>query len=194
MAELDDRLSLSPISGIQGHTQMKLVKPVTKHFVAFPDDKVLGELNEKLEEALVSIAEQQYLLDFEIFVPTGATRETIGRATKENDAIVRVQVNVYGPRLIAQSVGNELSRRGLYLQRPGYIRDGAAYDNPHFLKLVGGDAALCEEVVHTEEKVLEKGKKEALKKAISDVYSSLTRSQNLKELEDDERLKTPLLQ
>jgi SWI/SNF-related matrix-associated actin-dependent regulator of chromatin subfamily A3 len=154
---------------------------------------VLGEANASLEQALNNISEQQYVLDFEVFAPVRAIRETISRATKEKDAIVRVQITIYGPRKSAQSIGRDLSQLKIYLQRPDYIRNGADYDNPHVLKLVDQHHSLPDVIMHKEDQSSEKATDNTLKKAIADVYSSLTRDKNLQGFEGDERLKTPLL-
>jgi SWI/SNF-related matrix-associated actin-dependent regulator of chromatin subfamily A3 len=47
--------------------------------------------------------------------------------------------------------------------------------------------------MHKEDQSSEKATDNTLKKAIADVYSSLTRDKNLQGFEGDERLKTPLL-
>jgi SWI/SNF-related matrix-associated actin-dependent regulator of chromatin subfamily A3 len=101
MAELDKRLSTTVASPIHGHALMQLTKPDNQYLITFDDGAVLGEANASLEQALNNISEQQYVLDFEVFAPVRAIRETISRATKEKDAIVRVQITIYGPRKIS---------------------------------------------------------------------------------------------
>jgi SWI/SNF-related matrix-associated actin-dependent regulator of chromatin subfamily A3 len=193
MAVLDKKLSFVPSSPINGHALMQVTKPDTQFLITFSDGVVLGEVNASLEQALHNIAEQQYSLDFEVFAPVRAIREVILRATKEKDAIVRVQISVYGPRRIAQDIGRELSQMKIYLQRPDYVREGADYDNPHVLKLLQHDSSIPDVLTHAEETSSEKVADETLKKTIADVYSSLTRDKNLRGIEGDERLKTPLL-
>ena len=193
MAELDKKLGLSPTSPIQGHTLMQITKPETQYLITFGDGTFLGEVNASLEQALCNIAEQQYTLDFEVFAPVRAIRETISRATKEKDAIVRVQVSIYGPRSIAHIIGRELSQHKIYLQRPDHVREGADYDNPHVLKLVQHQASLPDAVTMIEDKIAEKTADETLKETIAGLYSSLTRDKNLQGLEGDQRLKTRLL-
>jgi SWI/SNF-related matrix-associated actin-dependent regulator of chromatin subfamily A3 len=193
MAELDKRLSTTAASPIHGHALMQLTKPDNQYLITFDDGAVLGEANASLEQALNNISEQQYVLDFEVFAPVRAIRETISRATKEKDAIVRVQITIYGPRKSAQSIGRELSQLKIYLQRPDYIRNGADYDNPHVLKLVDQQNSVPDVIMHKEDQMSEKATDNTLKKAIADVYSSLTRDKNLQGFEGDERLKTPLL-
>jgi hypothetical protein len=172
---------------------MKIVRPEAQFLVAFPDDTVIGEINAQLEKALTSIAEQGYQLDFEVFAPIRAIQETLGRATKEKEAIVRVQINVYGPQAIAHDIGKELSQHKIYLQRPVHVRNGAMYQNPHVLTLTGFQCSSAEVSVPLQETMSEKTTTKDLKSVINDVYSSLTRGQNLSGLEGDDRLNTSLL-
>jgi hypothetical protein len=194
MLELANKLQSSVVGPVQGHVQMKLIHSETQFLVVFSDNTVLGEVNAQLEQALLGIVEQQYQLDFEVFAPIKSIQEIIGRAVKEKDAIVRVQINLYGPHSIADNIGKELSQHKIYLQRPGYMRGGATYENPHVLSLPGFESWTSGVVVpQTEEHVSEKATTETLKNTIADVYSYLTRDQNLRGLEGDERLTTSLL-
>jgi SWI/SNF-related matrix-associated actin-dependent regulator of chromatin subfamily A3 len=194
MAELDKRLSMSTPSPIQGHTLMQITRPEAQFLITFDDGLLLGEVNASLEQALSKIVEQQYLLDFEVFAPVRAIRETISRATKEKDAVVRVQISLYGPRSVSQVIGRELSQLKIYLQRPDYVREGADYDNPHMLKLADHQDPMPVAMIDIEEKNTKKNAEETLKETIADVYSLLTRGKNLQGLEGDERLKTSLLE
>jgi SWI/SNF-related matrix-associated actin-dependent regulator of chromatin subfamily A3 len=193
MVELNHRLNHSTMAHIQGHTQMIVIRPEVQFQIAFPDGTVVGNVNAQLEKALVSITEQAYKLDYEVFAPIRAIQETLGRASKEKEAIVRVQINVYGPRSIAHDIGKELSDLKIYLQRPGYIRDGVPYDNPHVLTLTGFQCIATDVAMPIEDTNKEKATAETLKSTIKDVYSSLTRDQTLRGLEGDERLNTSLL-
>jgi SWI/SNF-related matrix-associated actin-dependent regulator of chromatin subfamily A3 len=194
MAELDKKLSVSPAGPIEGHTLMQVVKSDARFLIAFNDGAIFGEVNASLEQILSDIVEQQYLLDFEVFAPVRAIRGTISRATKEKDAVVRVQINIYGPRKIAHEIGRELSLAKLYLQRPDYVREGVDYDNPHMLKLKGIQDELPVTNANEEEIVVEKTIDEAMKDTIAEVFSSLTRDKSLQGLEGDERLRTRLLE
>jgi SWI/SNF-related matrix-associated actin-dependent regulator of chromatin subfamily A3 len=123
-----------------------------------------------------------------------AIRETISRATKEKEAIVRVQISVYGPRVTARAIGKQLSEQKIYLQRPDYVRGGADYDNPHVLKLADHQFPATEPFIDAEKNLVEQeGNIDTLKKTVTEVYSSLTRNHNLVGLEGDERLQTQLL-
>jgi SWI/SNF-related matrix-associated actin-dependent regulator of chromatin subfamily A3 len=193
MVELNYRLNHSTVAPIQGHTQMKVIKPEAQFQIAFLDGTIVADINAQLEKALVSITEQGYQLDYEVFAPIRAIQETLGRAGKEKEAIVRMQINVYGPRSIAHDIGKELSKRKIYLQRPVYIRDGAPYDNPHVLTLTGFQCSTTDVAMPIEDTHKEKATIETLASAIEDVYSSLTRDRNLRGLEGDERLSASLL-
>lgn len=194
MEELDNKLLAGSASPIPGHLQLDLNRSETQFNVTFPDGHVLGEVNVQLEKALSSIVEQRLQLDFEVFVPTRAARETISRATKEQQAVVRVQINAYGPRASAESVGRELSQNKIYLQRPDYVRGGAVYENPHVLKFADDHHAAPMTALEADEPSGEKAAAEEFQKTITDVYSSLTRGKNLKGLEGDKRLRTRLLE
>jgi SWI/SNF-related matrix-associated actin-dependent regulator of chromatin subfamily A3 len=194
MAELDKELSSATISPIQGHALLTITKPESQYLVTFINGVMLGEVSASLEKALTNIIEQQYRLNFEVFAPVRAIRETISRATKEKDAVVRVQINVYGPQTNVAAIGREFSQQKIYLQRPDHIRGGTSYDNPHVLKLTDHQLPVPEKVVDVEEQVAERTAGDTLmKETIKDVYSSLTRNNHLRGLEGDERLKTPLL-
>lgn len=193
MLDLDHRLDLSATDPVYGHVQMKLIRQDSQFQIAFLDDTVLGDVNVQLEKALTSIAENQYPVEYEVFASVRAIRETISKATKEKDAVVRMQINDYGSRAAAQAVGKEFSQQKIYLQRPIYVRDGAFYDNPHVLKISGFQSSATDVVVPVGEKVSEKATAETLKRVVMNVYSSLTRGQELRGLEGDARLKTSLL-
>jgi hypothetical protein len=193
MLDLDTKLNVVAGSPVVGHTQMNLTKSDAQYHVTFPDGTVLGEMNVQLEEALNSILEQQHSLEFEVFAPTRAIRETISKATKERDAIARVQINVYGTLAASKAVGRELSQRRIYLQRPECVRSGVSYDNPHVLKLGDYKATKVIQTSDVIEPTVKKVTGHVVKETITNVYSTLTRGQHLEALEGDRRLRTPLL-
>ena len=193
MLDLDDKLCKAAGSSVVGHSQMDLVRFETQYHTVFTDGTALGEMNTPLGEALNSVFEQQYSLEFEVFVPTRAVRETISKAEREKDAVARVQINVYGAPAASRAVGKELSDRKIYLQRPDHVRNGATYDNPHFLKLPNNQATETVTVSDIVEPAPEKVTGQTVKEAVKNVYSALTRGQGLVALESDRRLRTQLL-
>ncbi len=195
MSDLDSRLATAVTSPISGHVQLELNQTESQFAVSFPDGHIFGEVNAQLEKALTNIEEQHHQLEFEVFAPIRAARETIGRAAKEQEAVIRVQVNVYGSPASAESVGQELSQNKVYLQRPDYIRDGATYENPHMLKLADDPSTEPIQPVAVEEQsVRADAAADAFQQTITNVYSSLTRDKHLKGLEGHERLRTSLLE
>lgn len=196
MSIVDSRLASGGGHPIPGHFMLSINRCDDRYMIEFSDGTVLGEANAQLEEALARFVEQGLHVDLEVFAPIRPIRETISRATKEKDAVVRVNVNIYGPRSVARHVGLELSNKKIYLQRPDYIQPGLSYDNPHVLKLGnfqqpfnGQDVEIRSE----RQEESEVAKNEAFQKTINTIYSSLTRGQTLAGLEGDDRLKTELL-
>ena len=49
--------------------------------------------------------------------------------------ITKINLNVYGPQEASDTIALALSRKGLFLQDPDYIRDSCCYENPQYLKL-----------------------------------------------------------
>jgi SWI/SNF-related matrix-associated actin-dependent regulator of chromatin subfamily A3 len=181
---------------VEASHRMSILKSDEQFLVVFFDGTEMGQLNVQLEKAFDSVFQQQSHIDFEVLAPIKQIRETIGKTTKEKDAIVRVSINIYGSRNCAQQVGQLLSKHKIYLQRPDEIRNGLIYENPHELKLkLPNVQPLYNDCVtkSNEEVQTVSDKAEAFKKTISNVYSSLTRGQKLIGLEGDGRLKTPLL-
>ena len=196
MAVLESKLKSDSSCPIPGHYQMCLKKREERYAIVFPDETTLGEVNAQLETALKALFEQHYQLGFEVFAPIQPIRETISRATKQKEAIVRVNINLYGPQTSSKDVGDELSKYKIYLQRPDYIKAGLEYDNPHVLKLAGFQLSFNHQLEELRENGQDKNdlqKADDFKETISTIYSSLTRNSKLVSLEDDGRLKTKLL-
>jgi SWI/SNF-related matrix-associated actin-dependent regulator of chromatin subfamily A3 len=194
MSDLDNRLRHQPAYPVEGHCQMVVTMLEDRFVVAFPDSTMLGEVNSQLEQALENL--NQLALSYEVIAPTKPILEIIHRALKDKDAVVRVNINVYGLKKDANQVGRELSTNKIYLQRPDHIQRGKEYDNPHTLKLPQFSQPSQQTCVVPvgAAKASEVDKAEAFKKTMSQVYSSLTRSRKLVGLEGDDRLKTPLLE
>ncbi|KAH6622332.1 SNF2 family N-terminal domain-containing protein [Boeremia exigua] len=178
---------------ITGHTQLHLSEVDSQYLVTFADGHIFGHVNARMEKALTDMKEQQLQLEFEVFVPTRSTRETLGRATKGQEAVIRAQMNVYGPRISAHSAGQELSQNKFYLQLPDYIRDGTVYENPHMLVFAEDSNAVPTTNVTSEEPNDGTTTDEHFQEVVANVYSSLTRNENLTGLEGHQRLRRPLL-
>ncbi|WYZ36487.1 hypothetical protein EsH8_XV_000040 [Colletotrichum jinshuiense] len=135
------------------------------------------------------------VVDFEPIAPIVALRETIARAKKPAEAMVKVDINVYGPRRTAQDVGEKLSEGRLWLQKPDYSRRGLDYKNPHMLqhdwveeldfevaRQVGGGGSAKRQP-----------RDENLRKIMMEVYQSLDKNRDLDKVDAGEGLKNKLL-
>lgn len=160
----------------------------------FPDNAEFGILNNHASKALESLV-QRPELQFEALGSIRNALEIIGRVNKATDALVRVNINVYGPKKSSKEIGRHLTEHKMYLQRPDKVRNGASYENPHVL-------AFSDLQISSNENQLDVGNNKTtkldddaqkFKETISNVYSSLTRGANLNKVEGDHRLRTELM-
>jgi SWI/SNF-related matrix-associated actin-dependent regulator of chromatin subfamily A3 len=195
MLSLVNKMRDEKESPYKGHCAMKLAQREDHITVIFNDGTVFGEPNSHLSDTLSPFL-QQNSVSFEVIANISNTIETIGKAEKANDAVVRVDINIYGPRSFGKELGEELSKRKVYLQRPNFLKRDSVYDNPHFLKLptIQTQDTSCSIMFPVgSEKVSELDKEEQFKRTIGKVYASLTRGRRLHGLEGDDRLRTQLL-
>jgi hypothetical protein len=162
----------------------------------FPDGSDFSILNNHIAKALDKLLERPSL-QFEAICSIRPILETIGRVTKQADAVVRVNINVYGPKESSKEVGRHLTMEKVYLQRPDKLRAGTTYENPHILAFKDMQISSLQnqfDVGSSREGQLKlDDDAEKFKETISNVYSSLTRGANLNKVEGDRRLKTKLL-
>lgn len=168
-------------------------KDIDKMTLTFADGTDFGILNEHASKILGKLIDQSRV-DLDCLAPTLTLRETIEKASKAKDAVVRVDINVYGASSNRQDVGRYLSDNKLYLQRPDQVRPGLEYDNPHILHFSDMAAETFEYAPEpcVNDKPTSKST-EAFRQTISDVYSSLQRGSRLNCMEGDARVKTDLL-
>jgi SWI/SNF-related matrix-associated actin-dependent regulator of chromatin subfamily A3 len=133
----------------------------------------------------------------EAIVNIANVRNRIAKAQKASDAIVRVDINLFGPSCNATIVGKMLSDGKIWLQKPDFLSQGVKYENPQFLKIQGfeqqNDVDRQPLEVASSQKHVEKND-ERFKAALEDVFNKLTRSDQLQRVEKDRRVKTELLQ
>jgi hypothetical protein len=177
----------------------KIEKPLTEVVLKFHDNTVFGILNTHTSKALEGLIDRPSI-QFDAFGSILTIRETIGRSTKAIDAVVRVNINVYGSKEEGKDVGCHLSDCKVFLQRPDIQRPGSFYDNPHILKFPDLQISSLEYQleaapyrVSTSDDADDADDAERFRKTISNVYASLTRGAKLNRVEGDRRLKTQLL-
>ncbi|KAH8889022.1 hypothetical protein GQ53DRAFT_843116 [Thozetella sp. PMI_491] len=124
-------------------------------------------------------------------------RETIGNARKSAEAMVKVDINIYGPRRMANDVGEALSNGKLWLQKPDHARPGMPYNNPHFLPVkINGVAAQCVQpqvLIANEEASRKKSRDQQLRKMVEEVYKSMDNTRHLEMVEGGDLVAQKLL-
>ena len=189
MSDIYAKLKVGNESQFAGYYTFRLKKSLGQVLLTFPDGTDFGILNTHIAKALEDLSVQ-----FEPLVHISTLYETIGRAVKASDAVVRVNINVYGSKDASKDAGRHLSAQKVYLQRPDQQLPGSIYDNPHVLKLPEiQNLSIEHKIDGTKDKVSRSDKTDNFGKAISDLYASLKRGTGLKRVEGDNRLKTILL-
>ena len=123
--------------------------------------------------------------------------DIITRAHKSNEARAKIDINFYGPRQEASSVGAKLSAGKLWLQRPTEIRPGITYDNPHFLQIDIDESAAKPTMYLQQPRI--KGasrataREEQLRRMVEEVYKSVDNSRHLDMVEGGDRVTSKLL-
>lgn len=186
---------LAPAEGLSGDSIQKFtLKSRPSHILlSLPDGTNFGYLRDNLTKALAPLLGEQGL-DLEAVAMTWRLRERIGKADKSAEAIVQVNINVYGPRDKAESVGDGLSTHKQWLQKPDYFKSQFPYENPHLIQFPGFEPALQHEQVRKEAAPqAPRAHEDRLHQIVSEVHERLQRANDLGLVTGDRRLKTELL-
>jgi len=193
MPEIDATLKSNLTLQASDSCTFNVGKSSGKIILQFPDGRNFGGLNDQVCKALQSLILLPNLC-FEAIGSVQTIRDIIGRVTKAPDAVVRVNIKIYGPRESKSEVGRHLSSQQLYLQKPGILRNGSTYENPHLLTFPDFQLSSSENQFDVRSnKALKADNTEHLREAISNVYSSLTRGTHLNKTKGDRRLKSKIL-
>lgn len=99
------------------------------------DNVMLGVMNQRTASNLASLPSGDQLA-YEAFMETSKLDETIDSYLRGNRKVqFDVTVNVIGPGSISDAVGQQLSERRLFLQRPYQLPEGIEYSNPQYLAI-----------------------------------------------------------
>lgn len=115
----------------------------------------------------------------------------IGKAKKERDSIIQVDINVYGPAHLRAQVGQSLSSDRLYLQHPKYRDPDFLYKNPHMLDYQDLDIPIDEEI-ELDELLLGNRDADRIQKGIMEVCEAETLDREGQEEIGDIDVKTEL--
>ncbi|KAL6886290.1 SNF2 family N-terminal domain-containing protein [Trichoderma longibrachiatum] len=159
-------------------------------------DEQFGYLRTAVAATLSPLLAKPHL-EFEPVALTSELLRIIGHASKPADAIVKVDINVYGPSSAGTEVGDALSDGKLWLQKPGHVRAGLAYDNPHFLRIEtnGARPQPAEPVrqLTSNGATSRRNREERLRKMVEEVYSSLNRNRQYDAADAGDRVSQKLL-
>jgi SWI/SNF-related matrix-associated actin-dependent regulator of chromatin subfamily A3 len=134
------------------------------------------------------------------FEPRGRTsklKDDIGHAYNSATSVIKVDIDVYGPRSLASAVGDDLSDGKLWLQRPRHEQDDKSYENPHVFTIKIGGVRLDPVQIVQQRRQADFAKREQredqLKKMVDEVYKRVNESRNLEMVEDVEGVSRDLL-
>lgn len=192
MLKTDHKLRAAPT--LHGFAKFQVQQEKGQLVVKFPDGDIFGFANEGLRHTFHGTM-GKFCLRLEAVVNVPNVQDNLRTLKKAGDAVVRVNINVFGQRKNAAAVGKRLSDGKIWLQKPDQVDRGTEIENPHFLKLEGFDHGqeLHEQADIELAQSTEEMDKDAFKKTIEDVFEQLTRSKQLKRIEKDRRVKTRLL-
>ncbi len=188
MSHLDTKLRSPDILRKANNYVLTIERSVAHLALYFADGGEFAILNTQISKVLVNVLELPSI-DFEVLADGLSVRDTVRTAKKANDALVRVNINIYGSPEIRNDLAHLFSKHKTWLQHPEHQRLDTAYDNPHLLTFP--DVSLPEvdkldmAVVSDE---LAQDKDEKFQQAISEVYASLKRDSRLEAIEGDARL------
>ena len=181
--------------GLGQDIQTFRAKQKADHLVLlFPDDVALGILRDNIFKCLSPIMEHNKALKLEAVAATSILCDRIGKINRATDRIVKVDINVYGLRQDAKRIGEELSSKRLWLQRPD--KTPFQYENPHVISFPGMEHVLAgvNEVQTNSGTHNPRSEEERVQQFVSEVHDSLQRANELETTSGDRRLKTALLE
>lgn len=160
--------------------------------LTFADGTELGFLRTNLTKGLSSLLGSPGIY-FEAVANTDNIRETISRVSKASDALVRVNINVYGPPDQANLTGSQLSEHKLWLQKPEHAL--AEYENPHVLEFEGLDPNMIDQPMELLERSRQapRSQEDHVRQAMAEVYSSTRRQGELTQREVSKQYKNQIL-
>lgn len=156
-------------------------------FLKFPDGTELGYLSERMKNTFGPLKELPHF-ELEACITLKSIIDALSKATTAAEAAIRVEIHVYGPKILRDQFGRHISNGNLFLQHPDMCRPGVTYDNPHILRFDDlEDSDLGEETDATEDDVeadLSVESDEDFEETITTVYQFLRRPNQLNRLKE----------
>ncbi|KAB5577889.1 SNF2 family domain-containing protein [Coniochaeta sp. 2T2.1] len=188
---------LSPAEGPgANHMQKFTLEAKSDHILlSFQDGAQFGYLRDNMTEALRPLLTSDDL-SFEAVASTATLRARIAKVEKQGDTIVHVDINIYGPRARAKTVGEELSSKKVWLQKPDYFKRQYSYENPHLIRFPDVEDAMTEQIVQdvqVPEPAAPQPTVNTVQQVVNEVHRALHRAEDLDREDGDERLRTELM-
>jgi hypothetical protein len=180
------------------HMQKFTLQAKSDHILlSFQDGTQFGYLRDNMTEALKPHLGSDDL-SFEAVASTANIRARIAKVEKQGDVIVHVDINVYGPRERAKAIGEALSNKKVWLQKPDYYKREYAYENPHLIRFPDLEETVQPEQIMQEipapEPALPHTALDRVQQVVSEVHRGLHRADDLDREDGDQRLHTTLLE
>lgn len=94
---------------------------------------MLGVMNDRTASKLASLP-SEHQLAYEAFMESSKLEEAVDAYLKGTKNVkFDIVVNIMGPESISEAVGQQLSERRMFLQRPYQLPEGTTYINPQYL-------------------------------------------------------------
>ncbi|KAL8376886.1 hypothetical protein RB595_007831 [Gaeumannomyces hyphopodioides] len=168
----------------------------------FPDDTNFAQVSELLTRGLGAVHKlcPEGGLDVRAFVKSADVHNVLQRAKRPAEAVLKVDINLYGPRSYAEKVGSVLSDAEIYLQYPddGLGLHGLECHNPHVIEFPGleyvpRDSTNGSDPANGTWEANTSEGQENERRAILGAYESLTRHKNLERTKAGSGIRTQLL-
>ncbi|KAM7190801.1 SNF2 family N-terminal domain containing protein [Naviculisporaceae sp. PSN 640] len=177
--------------------RFKVTNTAVHILLTLPDETKFGYLREVMTKALEPLLQKRPTIQIEAVGNTNQLCEQISRAMKPDEALVQVNINIYGPPSQRDEVGKILSTHKLWLQRPDNHKVQFPYSqesNPHMITFPELQGQVIEEEVRKELSTASKprAEKQRLEKLIQDIQHS-TRDRESALENEDQKLETELL-
>ncbi|OAQ70971.2 helicase [Pochonia chlamydosporia 170] len=178
------------------YTYFTLYEEKDNVILRFKDEPMdFGYLRTGVCAALAPLLSKSYVT-LEPLAPRGSLMDVIGRANKSAEAMVKVDINVYGCQEAMEEVGNALSKSKMWLQTPDHSRPGFPLHNPHFLpvKFQGTQVEENQAPSHAiADGTRTRRREDLLREMVQDVYKAVDKNRHLERVDGGDRVTQTLL-
>lgn len=166
-----------------------IVKVMTMFELQFDDGVRFGILDQRNSETLHQIVGHP-LVQMDGQAEADAIKSVISIASKAADAVIRININIYGPMSLSEQVGTSLSVRKAWLQRPNAPK--YPYRNPQTIVFPNLNADNIH--IPTQLSEAKEGSTQDFHESLAEIYSTLRRDKDLSRVKGDIGLRTHLLE